>query len=141
VAVLTCPNCGQENPEGARFCNACASPLAGALGVPFPTLADAAWTFHDLGRQDEFAARVLDADVIKSPWNDAARAICDGDFSLAAKLIAEMGHTAGTAYAHLRAAEAGGEDVHRRAADEFYRPVGATAFLKRLEALAAPPVR
>src|SRR6185503_15865628 len=28
VAVLTCPNCGQENPEGARFCNACASALA-----------------------------------------------------------------------------------------------------------------
>jgi zinc-ribbon domain len=141
VAVLTCPNCGQENPEGARFCNACASPLAGALGVPFPTLADAAWTFHDLGRQDEFAARVLDADVIKSPWNDAARAICDGDFALAAKLIAEIGHTAGAAYAHLRAAEAGGEEAHRMAAEEFYRAVGATAFLKRLEALAAPPVR
>jgi class 3 adenylate cyclase/tetratricopeptide (TPR) repeat protein len=25
--VLTCPSCGQENPDGARFCNACASPL------------------------------------------------------------------------------------------------------------------
>ncbi|MBA2642365.1 MAG: AAA family ATPase, partial [Actinobacteria bacterium] len=25
---LTCPSCGQENPEGARFCNACAAPLA-----------------------------------------------------------------------------------------------------------------
>jgi class 3 adenylate cyclase/tetratricopeptide (TPR) repeat protein len=23
----TCPSCGQENPEGARFCNACAAPL------------------------------------------------------------------------------------------------------------------
>jgi predicted amidophosphoribosyltransferase len=22
-----CSNCGQENPEGARFCNACAAPL------------------------------------------------------------------------------------------------------------------
>ena len=27
--MLTCANCGQDNPEGARFCNACASPLAG----------------------------------------------------------------------------------------------------------------
>jgi class 3 adenylate cyclase len=27
LVVLTCPTCGQENPEGARFCNACASPL------------------------------------------------------------------------------------------------------------------
>ncbi|MBA2643585.1 MAG: zinc ribbon domain-containing protein, partial [Actinobacteria bacterium] len=26
--MLTCPSCGQENPEGARFCNACAAPLA-----------------------------------------------------------------------------------------------------------------
>jgi adenylate/guanylate cyclase family protein/zinc ribbon protein len=25
--VLTCPSCGQQNPEGARFCNACANPL------------------------------------------------------------------------------------------------------------------
>src|ERR671937_2161316 len=24
----TCPSCGQENPDGARFCNACAAPLA-----------------------------------------------------------------------------------------------------------------
>src|SRR5262249_12025624 len=26
--VLTCSRCGQENPEGAKFCNACAAPLA-----------------------------------------------------------------------------------------------------------------
>ena len=27
LGVLTCPSCGQQNPDGARFCNACASPL------------------------------------------------------------------------------------------------------------------
>jgi class 3 adenylate cyclase len=27
LAVLTCPNCGQQNPDGARFCNSCATPL------------------------------------------------------------------------------------------------------------------
>jgi class 3 adenylate cyclase len=26
--VPICPNCGQANPDGARFCNACAAPLA-----------------------------------------------------------------------------------------------------------------
>ena len=26
--MLTCARCGQENPEGASFCNACAAPLA-----------------------------------------------------------------------------------------------------------------
>ncbi|MFY9580843.1 MAG: AAA family ATPase [Gaiellaceae bacterium] len=27
--MQTCPSCGQENPDGARFCNGCATPLAG----------------------------------------------------------------------------------------------------------------
>jgi class 3 adenylate cyclase len=27
LVVVTCPSCGQQNPEAARFCNACASPL------------------------------------------------------------------------------------------------------------------
>ncbi len=26
--MITCPSCGQENPEDARFCNACGAPLA-----------------------------------------------------------------------------------------------------------------
>jgi class 3 adenylate cyclase len=30
--VLTCARCGQENPEGAKFCNACGSALAGPGG-------------------------------------------------------------------------------------------------------------
>src|ERR687885_853206 len=25
--MVACPNCGQENPDGARFCQACAAPL------------------------------------------------------------------------------------------------------------------
>ena len=29
LGVLTCPTCGQENPDGARFCNACASAARG----------------------------------------------------------------------------------------------------------------
>jgi class 3 adenylate cyclase len=27
LTVVTCPSCGQQNPDGARFCNACASAL------------------------------------------------------------------------------------------------------------------
>jgi class 3 adenylate cyclase/tetratricopeptide (TPR) repeat protein len=30
--VLVCPKCGQENPDGFRFCGACAAPLAGRSG-------------------------------------------------------------------------------------------------------------
>jgi hypothetical protein len=29
--VLICPSCGQENPDGFRFCGACASPLTEQL--------------------------------------------------------------------------------------------------------------
>jgi len=25
--VLTCPSCGEQNPDGFRFCGACATPL------------------------------------------------------------------------------------------------------------------
>src|ERR1051325_9407977 len=32
--MLTCPSCGRENPDGARFCNACATPLAAAVRAP-----------------------------------------------------------------------------------------------------------
>jgi hypothetical protein len=28
--VLTCPNCGEENPDRARFCLGCATPLVPA---------------------------------------------------------------------------------------------------------------
>jgi class 3 adenylate cyclase len=28
--VIVCPSCGEENPDRARFCVACGSPLAGA---------------------------------------------------------------------------------------------------------------
>src|SRR2546423_15264109 len=28
--MAACPNCGQETPAGARFCQACAAPLAAA---------------------------------------------------------------------------------------------------------------
>ena len=116
--------------------------VPGALGIPFPTLVDAAWTFHDLGRQDDLTAKVLDPDVIRCPWNGAARAICDGDLARAADLISEIGHTAGAAYAHLRAAEAGDSaEHHLSAAKAFYGRVGATAFLKRLEALGEPSAR
>jgi class 3 adenylate cyclase len=32
--MVTCANCGQENPGGARFCNACGSPLAAEAAEP-----------------------------------------------------------------------------------------------------------
>ena len=32
--MAACPRCNEENPETARFCAACGSPLAPARGMP-----------------------------------------------------------------------------------------------------------
>src|SRR5205823_1286560 len=84
-----------------RWDEALASELGGigevmvpALCSAFPTLVGVAWVFRDLGRANEFSDVVLDADPIKSPWNDAARAICEDDLGRAANIIDGIGHPA-----------------------------------------------
>jgi hypothetical protein len=116
--------------------------MVAALCSPFPTLADVAWLFHDLGRAEEFVEVVLDPDPIKSPWNDAARAICDSELVRAADIIDQIGDTASAAYARQRAAErlAAAGDVteaaaQRAQAEAFYRTVGALRFIGNGETL------
>jgi hypothetical protein len=130
----------EEAAELASDLAALGAPMVAALCAPFPTLADVAWLFHDLGRAAEFIDVVLDPDPIKSPWNDAARAICDGELVRAADTIDRIGHTASAAYARLRAAAAlaaagqGAEAAAQRAqAEAFYRTVGALRFIGRDE--------
>jgi hypothetical protein len=112
--------------------------MVGALCSPFPTLAEVAWVFHDLGREHDLSASVLDLNPIKGPWHDAARAILQGDLARAADIIEVVGHTASAAYARLRAADAlaaAGQDIEATKqytrAESFYRKVGATRFLRR----------
>jgi hypothetical protein len=131
-----------EADELASDLVALGSPMVPALCAPFPTLAEVAWLCHDLGRSTELIEVVLDPDPIKSPWNDAARAICDGDLERAADIIDGIGHTAGAGYARLRAAEAlaaAGQmeeaAAQREQAEVFYRMAGADHFLQDLEAL------
>jgi len=126
----------EEADELASGLAALGPPMVPALCTPFPTLADVTWLFYDLGRATELIGVVLDPDPIKSPWNDAARAICDGELVRAADIIDRIGHTASAAYARLRAAEAlaaVGEDAEaaaqRAKADAFYRTVGAIRFI------------
>jgi class 3 adenylate cyclase/tetratricopeptide (TPR) repeat protein len=109
--------------------------LVAGLCSPFPNLTHVAWVFRDLGREREFSHAVLDATPIESPWNDAARAIGDGDFARAADIIDGIGHTAAAAYTRLRAAEAfaaAGQEIEaaaqRARADSFYRDVGGAQF-------------
>ena len=105
-----------------------------ALGTPFPTLADVAWAFRDLGRGDELKAAMLDPTPIVSLWVDAARAIIEDDLAGAAGMIGQLGHTAAAAYARFRASEEL-EDLEaaralRAEADEFHRAAGAVRFLE-----------
>jgi hypothetical protein len=115
--------------------------LLPALCSGFPTLAEVAWVFRDLGREQEFSA-VLAATPIESPWKDAAHAIIDGDLVRAAEIIDAMGHAASAAYARLRAAEALAAEGRQPEADpqlaqaqSFYRRVGAVAYLRKGEEL------
>ena len=92
--------------------------------------------FVHAAQQLGYVTAVLDPDPIQSPWNDAARAICDGELARAADIIDEIGHAAAAAYARLRATEAlaaAGQDVEaaaqQRQAESFYRKVGAIRFM------------
>jgi hypothetical protein len=126
----------EEADELASDLAALGSTMVPALCSPVPTLAEVAWLFHDLGRAAEFIEVVLDPDPIKSPWNDAARAICEGNAVHAADILDRIGHTASAAYARLRTSEAlsaSEEDAEaaaqRAQAEAFYRTVGAIRFI------------
>jgi class 3 adenylate cyclase len=122
--------------------------MVAGLCAAFPSLTDVAWVFRDLGRENECSEVVLDADPIKSAWNDASRAIVNGDLVRAADIIDEIGHKAGAAYARLRAAgalAAAGKEAEAAAqqaqAGSFYRQVDATRFVRECERLGGAPTR
>jgi class 3 adenylate cyclase len=150
VRATVALSAGKRDEAGdlASELTALGPPMVAALCSAFPTLADVAWVFRDLGREREFREAVLDPDPIKSPWNDAARAICGGDCARAADIIDGIGHTAAAAYARQQAAEAFaalGEEVeaaaHRAQAESFYRKVGAAGFLRDGDASASADTR
>jgi class 3 adenylate cyclase/tetratricopeptide (TPR) repeat protein len=95
--------------------------LVPALCAPFPTLADVAWVFRDLDRGAELRERVIEVTPIVSPWNDAARAILDGDVARAGETIERIGHHPAAAYTWYRA-----EDAARAA--PFMQRAGIDAF-------------
>ena len=106
----------------------CVCPRTALLFPPSPSLPG----FKDLGREQEFVEVVLDPNPIETPWADAAQAIVDGEAVRAADIIAGIGDRAAEAYTRLRAAETleATEAAEQRArAEEFFREVGAVAWL------------
>jgi class 3 adenylate cyclase/tetratricopeptide (TPR) repeat protein len=93
-----------------------------------------AFALDDLGRPGE-AAGVLERLANPTPWRNAALAYANGDRVGAADVLSEMGNHTDEAYARLRAAEEGASSEQRDRALAFYRDVGATAHVRRVEAL------
>src|SRR5438309_4379634 len=65
-----CPNCGEDNPERARFCLACATPLAEAPAAGRKERKFAAALFADLVGSTAFAERE-DPEVVQTVVNRA----------------------------------------------------------------------
>jgi class 3 adenylate cyclase/tetratricopeptide (TPR) repeat protein len=95
-------------------------------------VAPAAPAFADLGLGHQLAERLGRHGAV-SRWVAAARAILDGDSQAAAEIYAAIGALPEEAGARLRS----GEPEHVQRALAFYRSVGATACVRRGEALLA----
>jgi class 3 adenylate cyclase len=73
--VSRCANCGQENPEGARFCNACAHPLEEAAAGPRDERRVVSVLFVDLVGFTARSERLDPEDVraFLAPYHDLVR--------------------------------------------------------------------
>jgi hypothetical protein len=100
-------------------------------------LIDLGWLLREFGRQDEFPTQGRDR-----VWHEIGAAILRDDLVGAAELLAACGMRTVEAYTRLRAAEelaSQGRPVEaaeqRDLALAFYSSVGATAYVRRAEAL------
>ena len=103
----------------------------------FMVLIHLAWLLRDFDRTDELPRRGRG-----KAWHDVAIAIARNDLVSAAELLASYGMRTEEAYARLRAAESLAEEGRRAEAQAqldralaFYRLVGASAYVRRAEAL------
>jgi hypothetical protein len=85
---------------------------------------------HDLGRGDGLVSAAAEM-TARTPWLEAGVAAASGDFTAAADAFERIGADPEAAYARLRA----GEEVER--ALDYFRSVGATAYIREAEALLA----
>jgi class 3 adenylate cyclase/tetratricopeptide (TPR) repeat protein len=102
-----------------------------------------AFVLAESGRPHEVLAEA-DKTPLATRWEDAARAVAEGDLPKAADVLAQIGSLSEEAYARFIGAERLiAEGRERDAQDQlsraltFYRSVGATAYVRRGEALLA----
>jgi class 3 adenylate cyclase/tetratricopeptide (TPR) repeat protein len=74
--MLECSRCGGENPDDARFCNACGAPLAAATAAPREVRKTVTVVFSDVSGSTALGER-LDPEAVRrvmGRWFEAARA-------------------------------------------------------------------
>ncbi len=116
--------------------------VAGFSPVHVHRTIDIAWVAARLGSVEPLRRLTLSAPE-GYVWRTAVLAILDADYERAAEILAEIGHV-DAGYAHLRAGEqhliggrAAEADAHLREAIAFFRPLDATAYVRRAEELLA----
>ena len=123
-----------------------ATDLAGetlALAPPGFALVELSWIGAELECEAELRER-LERTLLVTKWHDAARALLDRDFAMAADVFFEIGDLVYEAQARLRAAghlvlaeRRADADEQLRKALAFWRSVGATRYVREGEALLA----
>ena len=127
--------------EGERLVDELLSLWVAKPYVPNSVVVDLAACLFELGRSSPVLPT---APTLASPWLEAANHVLAGELRRAADILAETEALPLEASIRLRAAEAFLEEGRRAEADpelrralDFYRNVGATAYLARAEKLLA----
>ena len=163
--MATCAACGQDSPEGFKFCGSCgallAAPTLGAAAFAAVAAGDLSQAaeyaeemlalepkFYDYGptlyhhawvmtalERSDELAVALSRTRRASPWRAASLSIAASQLSRAAGIYGEAGSYAQEAYTHLRAAEAEDAGAQLDKAIAFFRRAGGTAYVARAERL------
>ncbi len=86
-----CPDCGRENPPGARFCNACGAPLAVAAEEPREMRKTVTILFADVTGSTALGER-LDPEAVRrvmGRWFEAARDVLERHGGTVEKFIGD----------------------------------------------------
>jgi class 3 adenylate cyclase/tetratricopeptide (TPR) repeat protein len=110
--------------------------VAARVYTPSAWVLNATFALEDIGSLGD-ATTMLAGLGPPTRWLDAATAYAAGDRIAAAEILAQMGNVTDEAHARLRAAELGAQREQIAPALAFYRSVGASALVRRAEALLA----
>jgi ATP/maltotriose-dependent transcriptional regulator MalT len=119
-----------DREESAALVDELASTLNWRSLWTYYWIAPLGTVLYDLGRGDELVRAAAEM-TVRTPWLEAGAATASGDFSRAVAAFDRIGARPEAAHARMRA----GDEVER--ALDYFRSVGATAYIREAEALLA----